>query len=303
MGWFLTRDSKGRKGRGAKRTTRGKGGRAKPWDPQRTLLGLTVLGLLGLAVALGIGWRYGEDALERYVARTHASEVEANDVVLVDRPAWMAEAVREELAALVAEQVDANPLDTHSLRDAVDALARSPWVKQVRQVRRVQGGEVLVAANYREPVAIVEALDGYHLVDEEGVELPGLYMDYQVQDLGLPLIEGASAGPAGAGKIWPDMGVRAGVDLVELLATEPYAGQIEAVDVSQRDRRGRVRLMLRTAGGLVRWGLPVGEERTIEPEAARKLDWLRQVAAQHNGRIDAGGKVVDVYGAAVQVSY
>ena len=52
---------------------------------------------------------------------------------------------------------------------------------------------------------------------------------------------------------------------------------------------------------MIRWGLPPGDEQTIEPDASVKKQWLANVYKTYRGSVDAGGKVVDVYGAAVFV--
>jgi hypothetical protein len=302
MGWFLTK-KKGGKSRSAK--SRGRAGSSaspKPWDPQRTLRGLKVLTGIALAAGAVVGWYYGEEALVDYAATMQADPVGLEDVVLVDAPAWMSPEVRNRVATVVAEQVSPDPLDGRSLRLAAEALAQEPWVARVEQVRRLAKGQVAVRAEYRQPVAIVEALDGYHLVDATGVQLPGLYYRDQVDRLGLPLLVNvAAAPPSRPGQQWAGEDLQAGLKLIQTLAGEPYFDQIEAFDVGQRDQRGRIRLALHTRDGMVLWGLPPGEEKTLEPAVATKLSWLRRLDRER-GSIDAGGKIVHIYGASIATS-
>ena len=58
-----------------------------------------------------------------------------------------------------------------------------------------------------------------------------------------------------------------------------------------------VRLVLHTADGTVRWGLPPGQEHAIEPNAQVKLGWLRQLA-QRDAGLSTGGQIIDIYGPA-----
>jgi len=167
-------------------------------------------------------------------------------------------------------------------------------------VQRLEGGRVKVIAAYREPLAVVESEQGYYIVDSQGVRLPGLYGREQVERMSLPRIVGvASDPPRRAGESWPAQDLQAGLSLVQLLAAEPYLYQIEAFDVSERDARGRIRLVLRTRQGAVIWGLPPGQEHAIEPSAPVKLDRLR-LLVQKKGSIDAGGRVVEIYGPVIQ---
>ena len=297
MGWFLTR-KKSRKSRGKTRT-RASSASPRPWDPKRTVRALKIAGGLAVAGGLIAGWIPLERALEDYASRVKADPVLRDDVVLADAPAWMTQAVRLRVADTVAAQVSEDPLDGRTLRWAAAALEQVPWVAHVEQVRRTGDGTVEVRAAYRRPLAVVEARDGYHLVDAAGVRLPGLYFREQLSELPLPLIVGVTDAPPGRpGERWAGTDLQAGLDLVELLAGEPYFDQIRAFDVSRRDARGRLRLALRTESGLVRWGLPPGREQAIEPGPAEKMARLERIYHER-GSIDAGGMVVEVFGPVV----
>lgn len=292
MGWFLSKKKKKR----AKPRRSASLMEPKAWDPKRTLAGLKALGLFALAIALVIGWRYGERYLLDYARQQHVEPVGSEMIELVDAPAWMSEGIREQIRQTVAEPIDPDPLDGWSLRMAAEALRHDPWVRDVNQVTRRTGGRVLVSARYRQPAAVIQARDGYHLVDAQGICLPGVYERHEVQSLGLVLVMGVpDPPPAEAGAVWPGEEVQAGLSLIRLLAAEPYMDKIRSFDVSQRDERGRLRLVLHTESGTVRWGLPPGEEHAIEPDAAVKIGWLRQMA-QRDSALSSGGQIIDIYG-------
>jgi len=295
MGWFLTSNKKKR----AKPRRRSGLVEAGSWDPKRTLTGLKAVGVFALAVGLVIGWRYSQDYLLAYAQRHHQVPVTADSIVLVDAPGWMSEDIRVQVRQTAAKHIDPDPMDGQSLRYAAAALRNDPWVKRVDQVARRFGGRVLVSAAYRRPVAVVQGYDGYHLIDDQGVCLPGLYRESQAKRLGLVQLTGASsAPPAQAGEVWSGEDVQAGLALIRLLANEPYLDKVLAFDVSHRDARGRLRLVLLTSDGSVRWGLPPGEEHSIEPDAQVKLGWLRRLA-QRDGSLSTGGQIIDIYGPAV----
>ena len=302
MGWFLVKPSgsknvKAGKGRGKGKKAKGKAGH---WDPEKVWL-LTRLSLgLVLIVAGGVGWYYAERELVAYVAAHRAAAPETEQVQLVNAPAWMSEGLEKELRGVIAESLDENPLQGDRLQLAERRLAESAWVESIDRVQRLPDGRVDVVASYREPIAVIEGPQGYHLVDRLGIRLPGLYLKHQVDQLHMPLIAGAASYPQKVGERWPGDDVAAGLDLIELLASQPYRDQITTYDVSGRDALGRVRLVLQTQTGTVRWGLPPGQEQAVEPPAPEKLVRLARLY-QERGAIDAGGKVVDLYRAEIYV--
>ena len=294
MGWFLTKKKKTTK-------SRRKSGSAKDtgWDPKRTLAGLKAIGVFALGIGLVIGWRYSQNFLLDYTKQKHGVALSAESISLVDAPSWMNDDIREQIGETAAQHIAPDPMDGLSLRHAAEALRQNPWVESVTQVERRWGGRVLVTAEYRQPVAVVQSHDGYHLIDQQGVCLPGLYHAGQAKSLGLVQLVGVSSPPpATPGEVWPGDDVQAGLALIQLLANEPYLNKVRAFDVSQRDALGRLRLVLHTDEGTVRWGLPPGEEHSIEPDAQVKLTWLRQLA-QSDPTLSTDGQIIDIYGPAV----
>jgi len=296
MGWFLRRDKK-TKGR---KSTRKTAATRREWDPGRTMAGLRALGLLSLVVACAVGWHYGEGLLRDQAARIadRRSQVEVD---LVDAPKWMSQLLRTDLSNLAKSQLSTDPMNASELNRVHEKLAANAWVEQVTRIERTDGGSVNIWAQYRQPVALIESRDGFHLVDEQGIQLPGLYLSHQAGALALPIVEGVLSQPKREGLQWPGEDVQAGLSLVMLIRNEAYIDQIRSIDVSRRDDLGRMRLVMHTInGGMVRWGLPPGSEHPIEPDMRTKLTRLASVYRQR-GSIDAGGKVVDVFGAAVFV--
>lgn len=304
MGWFLIGHPGKKKKSSKKRASRGAAaGQRPPWDPKRTLAGLKFLAAAGLVLAVVLGWIFGYGGLENYVRRTHAHPVVAADVHLAHAPGWMSRAVRARLKRTVAERVTADPLDAESLTLAARALARVPWVRRVEQVHRLEDGRIVVRALYRRPLALIEARNGYYLVGQRGTQLLAQpYYRKQLSRLGLPTITGVrSAPPARPGERWTGRDVQGGLRLIRLLSHEPFFHQIFAVNVSRHDARGRVRLVIHTRdGGTILWGYAPGCEQAIEPSAEQKIKRLCQVAADFDGSVDADGRTVEIFGAAIQ---
>lgn len=295
MSWFLKKHTHRPK------TARSRKSESSPsWNPQRTLTGLKFIGIVIAVIGSITIWRYSKHALASYVAVHGNSVVESQSITLVDKPLWMNQMVRDHLHHLIQQEISYDPLDHVGLQQAVRALSSNPWVDHVQQIQRTDQGGIEVIAQYRRPVALVEWDKGYHLVSAQGVQLPGFYLNHQLKQLELPLIMGVASPPRRNGQIWPGNDLEAGLSLLDWLSDEPYFDQIRSIDVNGRDDHNRVHLILRTDHGMVRWGLPPAMQQVVEPNASTKKQWLTDVYRQR-GTIDAGGKIVDVYGAAIFV--
>lgn len=291
MGWLLLGKPGKKKPKVRKSATP-----VKTWDPQRTLAALNALGVIVLLCIVVVGWQGAERKLGEYVEARRRGDVRSERVALVNAPTWLGKSVLDQFRSTVSAELSASPLDNDGLQRAARLLGDNPWVSKIESVRRLPSGEIAVSARYREPVAMAETGKGWCLVDSDGVRLPGLYRRTEAVRIGLPMVTGVKSEPRDEGQVWPAEDLKAGLSVVSLLRTEPYASQIELFDVSERDARGRVRISLKTRRGEVRWGLPPGEERSVEPEASVKKQWIATVY-KRRGAIDAGGRVVDVYGA------
>ena len=287
--WFGKRKARAAGGEGA--------GAAKPWDPQRTLLGLKWLVLVLVVGGVVVGWRPAERSLADYVGQQRSQPVTLQNVRLVNAPAWMPLGFRTRLQKMVAGYISPDPMDTLGLKHAAQALLACGWVNRVDRLYRVSGW-VNVEAQYRQPAAFVEQRNGYRMIDAQCTLLPGLYQAQHLSMLRIPLIVGASQVNVGVGQKWNDPGLAPALALLSLLNGQPYASEIHAVDISRRDALGRLQLALLCDRGMVLWGLPPGQEGVVEPTAQTKMAWLMQVF-RTQGSIDAGGRVVEVNGPAV----
>lgn len=304
MGWFLPfslpGSSTSKKGRGKSKSAgkgRGKKKNQRPWDPQRTLLGLKIIGIAAAMVGGGVVWTAGQSALIGYAREHREKPITPADITLLDTPPWIAGGkIEQRLKDAAAQRIKADPFDGRGLVDAAAMLTLDPWVAEVRQVRRTPTG-VVVEAKYRQPLAMVKARDGYHIIDTHGVRLAGPAYWQALEPAGLPLITNVTVAPPGElGVPWEGAEIEAGVELVKLLKTEAFAPQITAYDVGQRDpRTGKLCLVLQTDGGGVIWGRPPGDAWAVaEVSTQEKVDRLRRIAETYMGRIDMGMQTVFV---------
>jgi len=296
MGWFLK--SAGRTG--SKKSRQG----VRNWPPRSAQHTLGILkGLsLGIAVVLILaGWHTAKQYLLQQAAGHTAAYITESQINLVNAPYWMDKLVASHVRRIVAMQLSDDVLDTGALHTALAVLEDDSWVRRVHRIRRKRNAQVDVWAEYRQPVAVVGNDHGFFRVDREGVQLPGLFVKSQLAALGLPVIIGVRTLAPGEGSLWLGMDIQDGLTLAAVVADKPYAAQIQAIDVSLRDRRGRTRLALLTRNGQVRWGLGPGRSAPIEPDTTVKLRRIAKVYAKWRA-IDAGGKIVDVYGPNIFIS-
>jgi len=290
---FLKRNNPKFRGR---RTPARKPKTPRVWDQQRAWRTFRIGSAIALLIAIGVGIALGRQWISQQVAaRAAAAEVE---IVFDGMPAWMHDAAADALTERVMRHWTGDPLNADALHAIADALDQSAWIARVDRVRRTAPDRLRLVADYREPAALVAGPDGFHLIDPAGARLPGVYPLKDLKPLGLLPIVGVASDPPEPGSVWPGGDVQAGLDLARLLEPRPWVTQVRAIDVTNfqnRADRRRPQLLLLTDRGTVRWGRPPGAEGVLEPPAARKLAMLDRVAETYEGRIDARGRVVDVF--------
>lgn len=298
MGWFL----KSNKTKTKKKTKHGKSVDPK-WDPQRTLLGVKFATAAGAIVAVALAWQFGAQRLQGYINDNHAQEVSAQDIRFSEKPTLMAPAEINLLRGQLATAVGSSPLNREGLKKAADLLRERPdIVKELRQVRRMPDGTVAIDLSFRTPAAIVQmrnertgilSTDGYHVIDDKGYQMYGPKDMDEINHLKLPLIRGVNSkyrpkDNHGEHR-WQGQEVDAALALITQMQGTPAIDCIDSISVNVRDERDRIRLVINTVvvpsvnskhtDCRIVWGLPPGQERSIEPDADRKLDALTALLA------------------------
>lgn len=280
----------------------------KPADPERAraVRRFILRSLFTLLLVGGAAWGYW--ALHKHVKTRVAYSPEPPQVVLVNRPPWMSDFLAATIAKSVRPVVGHSAMDHQMLVNCVELLKVNPWIKDVRQVRRVYGkapGDTLeVDCDYRAPIALVGHDDKYVLVDGEGVVLPEQFNESEVKRIvfghdgrtNIRIIEGVSRRPPAMGNRWQGEDLAAGLWMVKVLANRPFAEEIMKVDVSNyggRANANNAHLVLITRYGTeVRWGQS-HNWRGFEAPVERKLANLEQVF-NHYGRVDAHQEWIDL---------
>lgn len=247
-------------------------------------------------------------------------------ITLIDTPHWLAKSLLDQLAQEAVVYTIYNPrhpdyamqlrdplngrilkiLARHFLRD--QSFGENAWIKSITLIRRAwtpNSQIIQIAAVYRRPAALVDGPTGGYLVSPGGVRLPGLYKASQLPALQwLVQITGSKASPPPPGSHIHSPRIQVALQLIHLLAPQPYYRQIAAINM--QNLGGKIsalspQITLTTRfGSQVWWGRAPGQEGFYEVPAARKLRSLAKVYARF-GRIDAGRAYVDIRGDQVLV--
>jgi hypothetical protein len=215
----------------------------------------------------------------------------------VDLPPWLTRPASEPILRQVKDSAHvwatADLLEPGLCRGIGQGLQSSPWVAEVRRVAKQADGRICIHARFREPFALVEVDGQAYLIDRQGVRLPA---EYEISSVAERYwndwlrITGVSGPIPREGEPWIGDDLAAGLKLVEFInaATArgevPFRALLRAIDVANFKRRadaldGELRIRTIYLDSYVNWGLPPGEEYSMEPPATTKLAMLRTVYA------------------------
>jgi hypothetical protein len=279
-------------------------------DPARRALILRVTKhLVGVTILLGL-LTAGYYRTKQYVTREVATPRIAPRVVLKNRPPWMSDALATQITNTVRPWGTFSAFDEQLLIDTASTLAKNPWVKTVKEVRRAYGEHpadtLEIECEFRAPVALVHWMKYYWLVDGESVKLPEQFTEAQLggvlrestQMRNIRVIEGVTHPPVESGEIWKGDDLAAGLDMAKLLYGKRFADEIITINVANlagRLNRDTAQITLRTRYDTeIRWGKPVNsKDFIVEVPASQKLTTLEQIRTQYQ-RVDAGKPWIDI---------
>jgi hypothetical protein len=266
-----------------------------PPDPQRmrairrALAHFTAAAVLMGAIGCGLFYD------RQYVDRELAAMKDPPRVVLKNQPVWMTDFLAEQIAKCAQPAGAHSVFDHELLVETRDLLAANPWIRSVRQIRRVYGkapGDTLeIDCDYRAPVALVHWKDFYWLVDGEGIKLPeafsqnflGRIMFGQDDTVNIRIVEGVRQPPPESGAHWQGEDLRAAIDLVKLLYGKPYANEIQRVDcgnyAGRRDPKSAQLVLITNRNTEVRWGRPIAatDDFFVEVPPQKKLQYMEAI--------------------------
>jgi hypothetical protein len=281
----------------------------KPVDPEvarrRRRITIHSLCVIIFISALAIAFHFTRE----YVDKRVAFSTQPPTIVLTNRPVWMTDLLAEQIIRSVRPAGTYSAFDEQMLADRVAILKTNPWIKEVKQVRRVYGkapgDTVEIDCDYRAPIALIHWGEYFWLIDGDGVRLPEQFTANHVKDIvvgqdkhiNIRVIEGVSKPPVEAGHKWPGEDLVAGIDMVKQLYGQPWAEEIVKVDVSNFEGRNEMKepqiTLVTKYDTVIRWGEPLNLKFFVEAPPAVKLSRLEDVYKQY-GRIDAKQPWIDI---------
>jgi hypothetical protein len=283
----------------------------KPMDPEQARAMRRVMIHTSAAVMLVVLCAVGLHFDRRYVERKLTFPKAPPRVVIKNRPVWMSDFVADQIARTAQPWGTHSAFDHQLLVDTVALLNSTPWIRQVRQVRRVYGqkpGDTLeLDCEFRAPIALVHWGEYFWLVDGRGVKLPEAFTLEQVprivmgsnNKLNIRIIEGVKLPPPESGSKWAGDDLLAGLDMVKILFGRSYTEEIVKVDVSnfggRRDQKEAEMVLVTKYASEIRWGRPVGAQQDffVEVPTAQKLDYLKEIFEQKH-RVDGNHPWIDI---------
>ncbi|MFM7057426.1 MAG: cell division protein FtsQ/DivIB [Planctomycetota bacterium] len=228
-------------------------------------------------------------------------QITAAQIQLSTPPRWIPADIREQVFGKAAESGPLCLLDDALSERLAAAFHTHPWVLRVIRVRKSWPAQVHVDVEWRRPVAMITAIDGFYPVDEHGVLLPS--RDFAPADLRrYPIIENVSSVPLGrVGEAWGDPVVNEATALAAaLLEPSPedvsWWNQLSLAAIvvprtsSLKAPVDDLEFELRTAGGsAVMWGRGPGSLHPAELSTSRKLERLAEFTQRFGPLDDAQG--------------
>lgn len=254
-------------------------GKAVVWIGPNRLLSAAVLGLL-----VALSW-LGAGEVSRWAQTQGAYDVDVSRLSVGKLPPWCDEEmgrlaladIRSRLSDRSIAEGNLNITDPGLTLLLAERYASSPWVREVKSVRRSYPGRISVDFELRRPFCMVERGALVYALDQDAVRLPRLPGERSY----LPVIKGVRTIPPPVGREWADEAVKGAIDT--LLAVQSSAVRIAQVDVSNYgghvDNTKSEIVLLTAANQTIEWGRAPNSDRYGEVPVEEKLRSLREALA------------------------
>ena len=257
---------------------------------------------------------YGVGYSRRYADAHGLTPTAPPKVVFVNPPHWMNAQLRERLERVATPATSRSSLDASVVQDVASVLSAEPWVKQVKQVRRLYGesaGDTLqIECEFRAPVALVQDEGWFWMVDADGVKLPERFLKGELGKvangqglLGMQLrvITGVHYPAPQAGEKWKGEDLAAALELAKVFHDKPYMNDVAMIDVSAIDppgiidgRRRNEVVLITKFNTQIRWGEPMSRSAfSVDVPVGQKLLTLERLWKEY-GRVDAGRPWIEI---------
>jgi len=268
-----------------------------------------------LTAAVGCGILYGLDSLRGRLRESPGYQMTLDNLRLVKGPSWMTAAIRADLdlARLDPEFPKRFSLLDDDVCDRVAAAySRSLWVESVEQVVKhdpradSDASPLEVLLKFRRPIAFVQVRDGFCLVDDKNVRLPGMYHEPALGPVKFLVITGVPASPPNPGETWDDASLQAAVRVADAVDSRRETFRLATVDVSnfggRHDPRDTEIALYTTNDTRIKWGKAPSSEAAMlqEKSLSEKVAYLDYVYKTLHGQVDGVLSYIDIPNEAIR---
>jgi len=238
------------------------------------------VGLAGAAFVIGPSLSgFLPDLTQRDEYRLATSQIQ-----IPDPPRWVPVTLLEQIIEDAGLPEEVSVLDEGLAEQIAAAFKNHPWVEGEVAVEMTVPARIRVTFEYRQPVAMVEVLDGFYAVDDAGVLLPP--RDFPESDVeAYPRIVGMATTPlGGVGSTWGDARVIGASRIAVALTPWWREWKLESIVVPARQTAeqtyDKLEFVVTTQGGSrIIWGRPPGNEHPLEIADEEKIKRLKKFLA------------------------
>ena len=282
---------------------------SRPWRLFKGVLAAVV------TAAIGGGAVWGYFTLHEEVRQSPQYQMTLQSLYLVKFPPWMTESIRAELDVRRLDPTfpaEFSLLDDDVCDRMAAAYSRCLWVERVeRVVRRDPRSDparppLEVCLKFRRPLAFVQVQEGFCLVDEQGVRLPGLYGEPRLGASTFIAITGVPWMAPPPGQVWNEPSLAAGLKVAAAVEPRRQAFHLVSIDMSnygyKKDRRDTEIALLTAAETRIKWGkAPTPEAELLQEKSpVEKVAYLDFVYKSLHGQVDGVLAYIDIPNEAIK---
>ncbi|MHC4598411.1 MAG: cell division protein FtsQ/DivIB [Planctomycetota bacterium] len=237
-----------------------------------------------IALGLVVAFLAGIKGAEAHLGTLKDFQVDPACMTIREMPPWLDPDWTETIRNPFEGRESVNLFEPQLATMIHDAYRESPWIEDIGCVRKEFPNRLRIRLRIRTPLAAVPYGEQYLLVDGHGVLLPRAFE--KVPGFGFPLrtVEGVTAGPPEAGRLWDSERLRAGLRVAAILTSQKKKvfDRITRIDTSlvrSDGLAGRTEILLFAAegGGPIEWGSAPGRRQGVEITVTRKLENLERL--------------------------
>jgi len=206
-------------------------------------------------------------------------QVNAERLAMANRPEWLKPSAAREVHRKAFREQSYSIFDADLAERIWTEYEADPWVLRVESVSKVFPNNVRVGLLLRRPLVRVPHSLGVCLVDTDARVLEVMPPGSGDLHDSLPTIKGLSSAPPPRGETWADLGLRAGIGVIDALEANKMLDALRVTSVDLSNLGGKVDpneseiVLLLPSDVRVLWGRGIGVFGEVALE--KKLEKIR----------------------------